>query len=167
MRASIHSRWRPWRRIWTWVLTRRGGLGFIDEREDPLLYSFALHNAARCKLFAGRGGDHDVVEGVCGCSARERPGRSACCLRTGRCIRRLRHGEGTFRGVGACVRDRGDEARCSVLLRIWRSRGLHRTLDRARVLSGEALDLATRPSRRRGSEWRCGPGARLPREGAT
>ena len=33
-------------------------LRLIDEREDPLVYSFALHNLARAKFYAGRGADH-------------------------------------------------------------------------------------------------------------
>ena len=37
-------------------------LELLDERSDPLLYSFALHNVARWKLYAGRGADHEAIE---------------------------------------------------------------------------------------------------------
>ena len=37
-------------------------LQLTDEREDPLVYSFALHNLARAKFFAGRGADHEAME---------------------------------------------------------------------------------------------------------
>ena len=37
-------------------------LALLDEQSDPLLYSFALHNVARWKLYAGRGADHEAIE---------------------------------------------------------------------------------------------------------
>ena len=37
-------------------------LALLDEQTDPLLYSFALHNVARWKLYAGGGADHEAIE---------------------------------------------------------------------------------------------------------
>jgi tetratricopeptide (TPR) repeat protein len=37
-------------------------LGLLDEREDPVLYCFALHNSALFKLYTGRGADHGAIE---------------------------------------------------------------------------------------------------------
>ena len=37
-------------------------LALLDKRDDPLLYSFALHNVALFKLYAGRGADHAAIE---------------------------------------------------------------------------------------------------------
>src|SRR5262249_16039693 len=37
-------------------------LALVAERSDALLYSFALHNVARWKLYAGRGADHGTIE---------------------------------------------------------------------------------------------------------
>ena len=37
-------------------------LGLTDEREEPLVYSYALHNLARAKFYAGQGADHEAME---------------------------------------------------------------------------------------------------------
>ena len=37
-------------------------LALLDEREDQVLYSFALHNLALFKLYSGRGADHAAIE---------------------------------------------------------------------------------------------------------
>lgn len=37
-------------------------LELTDEREDPLVYSYALHNLARAKFYAGQGADHEAME---------------------------------------------------------------------------------------------------------
>jgi DNA-binding CsgD family transcriptional regulator/predicted negative regulator of RcsB-dependent stress response len=37
-------------------------LALLDEAADPMLYSFALHNVALFKLYAGRGADHDAID---------------------------------------------------------------------------------------------------------
>ena len=34
----------------------------LDETEDPQLYSFALHNRALFRLYAGKGADHEAIE---------------------------------------------------------------------------------------------------------
>ena len=63
LRARIHSRMAAMAEDFDIGADHaEAALALIDEHEDPLLYSFALHNAARCKLFAGRGADHDAVE---------------------------------------------------------------------------------------------------------
>jgi len=37
-------------------------LALLDETEDPQLYSFALHNLALFRLYAGKGADHEAIE---------------------------------------------------------------------------------------------------------
>lgn len=146
LRARIHSRMAAMAEDFDIGADHaEAALALIDEREDPLLYSFALHNAARCKLFAGRGADHDAVE---------------------RGIRLQREGAAwevsvlpaywalyfddfdtarvRFEDLARVFRDRGDEARCA-LLRAHLSvlEALTGHMDQARALASEALDLAT------------------------
>ncbi len=39
----------------------RMALRLTDEREEPLVYSYALHNLARATFYAGQGADHDAM----------------------------------------------------------------------------------------------------------
>src|SRR5258708_13600469 len=63
LRAQIHSRV-------SWIAEdvdqglahAEAALALTDEREDPVLYSFVLHNVARLKLYSGRGADYEAVE---------------------------------------------------------------------------------------------------------
>jgi DNA-binding CsgD family transcriptional regulator len=146
LRARIHSRMAAMAEDFDIGADHaEAALALIDEHEDPLLYSFALHNAARCKLFAGRGADHDAVE---------------------RGIRLQREGAAweisvlpaywalyfddfdtarvRFAELARVFRDRGDEARCALLLaHLSVIEALTGHMERARVLSSEALDMAT------------------------
>ena len=146
LRARIHSRQASMAEDADFgVEHAEAALGLIDEREDPLLYSFAPHNYARYALFAGRGAEHDAVE------------RGMRLQREGAAwevsvlpaywalyfddfeIARTR-----FEELVRVFRDRGDEARCSVLLaHLAVLEAFTGHMGRARNLAGEALDLAT------------------------
>ncbi len=146
LRARIHSRLASMAEDADFGVEHAdAALALIDGGEDPLLYSFALHNSARYKLFAGLGADHDAVD---------------------RGIRLQREGAAwevsmlpaywalyfdefdtartRFEELVRVLRDRGDEARCSALLaHLAVLEALTGHMDRARALAGEALDLAT------------------------
>jgi len=63
LRAKIHSRASSMAEDFDVGLEHaEAALQLIDEQEDPLLYSFALHNAARNRLFARGEADHAAVE---------------------------------------------------------------------------------------------------------
>ena len=63
LRAQIHARV-------SWIVEdcdlalehAKAALALADEQEDPVRYSFILHNVARLKLYSGRGADHDAIE---------------------------------------------------------------------------------------------------------
>jgi DNA-binding NarL/FixJ family response regulator len=119
-------------------------LRLTDEREDPLVYSFALHNLARAKFYAGRGADHEAMEkGML--LQREEAGweistapafwaRDFDDFHTA--IRRF---EEMLRVFG----ERGDEASCSgVLAQMATIHALTGRLEVARECAAEALELA-------------------------
>jgi DNA-binding CsgD family transcriptional regulator len=120
-------------------------LALIDAREDPLLYSFALHNAARYKLFAGLGADHDAVDlGM----QLQREGASwevsVLPAYWALYFDDFDTARTRFEDLVRVFRDRGDEARCSVLLaHLAVLEAFTGHSDQARALAGEALDLAT------------------------
>ena len=63
LRAQIHSRVAWITEDCTMGLEHaEAALALMNERDDPALYSFVLHNAARLKLYAGRGADHEAIE---------------------------------------------------------------------------------------------------------
>jgi DNA-binding CsgD family transcriptional regulator len=63
LRAQIHSRV-------SWITEdcdqglehAEAALALTEEKEDPVLYSFILHNVARLKYYSGRGADHEAIE---------------------------------------------------------------------------------------------------------
>lgn len=63
LRAKIHSRISALADdVDLSVEHGEAALALIDEREDPMTYSFALHTAALFRLYAGRGADHEAIE---------------------------------------------------------------------------------------------------------
>ena len=119
-------------------------LRLTDEREDPLVYSFALHNLARAKFYAGRGADHEAMEkGML--LQREAAGWEISTAPAfwardfddfDTAIRRF---EEMLRVFG----ERGDEASCSgVLAQMAAIHALTGRLDIARQCAAEALELA-------------------------
>ena len=63
LRAQIHS-------CVSWITEdfeqglehAEAALSLTEEKEDPVLYSFILHNVARLKYYSGRGADHEAIE---------------------------------------------------------------------------------------------------------
>jgi DNA-binding NarL/FixJ family response regulator len=119
-------------------------LALTDEREDPLVYSFALHNLARAKFYAGRGADNEAMEKgmllqreAAGWEISTAPAfwaRDFDDFQTA--IRRF---EEMLRVFG----ERGDEASCSgVLAQMATIHALTGRLDVARQRAAEALELA-------------------------
>ena len=145
MRARIHSRLASMAEDTDLgVEHAEAALALIDAREDPLLYSFALHNAARYKLFAGLGADHDAVDlGM----QLQREGAawevSVLPAYWALYFDDFDTARTRFEELVRVFRDRGDEARCSVLLaHLAVLEAFTGHSDRARGLAGEALDLA-------------------------
>jgi DNA-binding NarL/FixJ family response regulator len=119
-------------------------LGLADEHEDPLVYSFALHNLARAKFYAGGGADHGAIEkGML--LQREEAGWEISTAPAfwardfddfDTAIRRF---EEMLRVFG----ERGDEASCSgVLAQLAAIHALTGRLEVARQRATEALELA-------------------------
>lgn len=63
LRTQIHSRV-------SWIADdcdlalqhAEAALALMEEKDDPVLYSFILHNVARLRLYTGRGADHGAIE---------------------------------------------------------------------------------------------------------
>jgi DNA-binding CsgD family transcriptional regulator len=119
-------------------------LALLDESADPLLYSFALHNVALKRLYAGRGADHEAIErGM-------RLQREAAAWEVSTVPA---YWAGNFDDYGTARQrfedllrvftDNGDEASsCGVLAKLAVIEARTGRMDRARALAAEALDLA-------------------------
>ncbi len=122
----------------------QSALRLTDERKDPLVYSFALHNLARAKFYAGQGADHEAMdrgtllqrEGT-GWEISTTPAywaRDFDDFETA--IRRFEHALRVFR-------ERGDEASCSCILsQLAAIHALMGRFDAGRQRAAEALELA-------------------------
>ena len=119
-------------------------LRLTDEHADALVYSFALHNLARAKFYAGRGADHEAMEkGML--LQREEAGWEISTAPAfwardfddfDTAIRRF---EEMLRVFG----ERGDEASCSgVLAQMAAIHALTGRLELARKRASEALEFA-------------------------
>jgi DNA-binding NarL/FixJ family response regulator len=145
LRAQIHSRV-------SWITDdcdlglehAEAALALTDEQEDPVLYSFILHNVARLKLYSGRGADPGAIER----GMRLQHEAAAWDLSTvpafwardfddfGTAIRR-------FEELIRICRERGDEAStCGLLAHTAAIYAMTGHLKKARDLADEALDLA-------------------------
>jgi len=119
-------------------------LALLDRDTDPLLYSFALHNVALFRLYAGRGADHQAIEegirlqeGVAAWEMSTVPAYWARNFDDFDMARRL------FEDMLRVFSERGDEASTSgVLTHIAVIEAMTGHMDRARELAREAVDLA-------------------------
>ena len=119
-------------------------LALIDEHEEPLLYSFALHNLARWKMYSGRGADHEALEKgmrlqreLAGWEVSTVP---AFWARDFDDFDTARH---RFHEMLRVFREQGDEASSSsALAQLAVIEALTGRLERARRYADEALDLA-------------------------
>ncbi|HEY6398475.1 MAG TPA: AAA family ATPase [Solirubrobacteraceae bacterium] len=145
LRARIHSRASAMAEDFDLgVEHAEAALALMDEREDPLLYSFALHNAARCKLFAGRGADHAAVQRgmhlqheAAAWEVSVLPAYWALYFDDFDTAR------ARFEELIRVLRDRGDEARgCVLLAHLAVLEALTGRMERARSLADEAVELA-------------------------
>jgi DNA-binding CsgD family transcriptional regulator len=119
-------------------------LALLSEDEDPVLYSFALHNLAFFKLYSGRGADHAAIEkGMLlqrDAAAWEMSTVPAFWARNFDDFATARD---RFEGILRALREQGDEASvCAILTHLARLEVMTGHTGRARVLAGEALDLA-------------------------
>ncbi|HYM95975.1 MAG TPA: LuxR C-terminal-related transcriptional regulator, partial [Candidatus Sulfotelmatobacter sp.] len=119
-------------------------LSLIGEADDPVLYSFILHNMARLKLYSGRGADQEAVErGV-----RMQREAAAWDVSTvpafwARDFDDFATATRRFEELIAVCRERGDEAStCGMLSHIALIHSMTGDTVRARELITEALDLA-------------------------
>lgn len=76
LRARIHARISPEADDADLAVEHgEAALALLDERADPQLYSFALHNVALFKLYAGRAPTTRRSRRGCACSGRPQRGR--------------------------------------------------------------------------------------------
>jgi DNA-binding CsgD family transcriptional regulator len=119
-------------------------LALLDERDDPQLYSFALHNVALFKLYSGRGADHAAVEQGMRlqreAAAWEMSSVPAMWARN---LDDFGTARTRFEDLLRVLRERGDEASVSALLtHLARLEAMTGHIGRAYDLAEEALDLA-------------------------
>ena len=119
-------------------------LALLDEQADPLLYSFALHNVARWKLYAGRGADHEAIDrGIrlqCQAAAWEVSAVPAYWARDFDDFETARR---RFEELLSAFQEQGDEARrCVALAHLAVIESMTGHLARASELAFESRDLA-------------------------
>jgi DNA-binding CsgD family transcriptional regulator len=119
-------------------------LALLDEDDDPQLYSFALHNLALFRLYAGRGADHEAVERGMRLqremAAWEMSSVPAFWARNFDDFDTARH---RFEDLLRVMREQGDEATIAgVLTHLARLEAMTGRMARARAFADEALDLA-------------------------
>ncbi len=119
-------------------------LELIDERSDPLLYSFALHNEARFRLYARGEADHEAIEhGMLLQREAAAWEVSAVPAYWARDFDQFDTARSRFEGLLRVFRETGDEARsCAALAHLAVLEAMTGRMDRARDLAGEALELA-------------------------
>jgi DNA-binding CsgD family transcriptional regulator len=119
-------------------------LALLDEREDPQLYSFALHNLALFKLYSGRGADDAAIEK--GMRLQREAAvweMSSVPAMWARNLDDFGTARTRFGDLLRVCREQGDEATVSALLtHLARMEAMTGHVDRARGLAEEALDLA-------------------------
>ncbi len=145
LRAEIHSRV-------SWITEdvdqalghAEAALALTNEQEDPVRYSFILHNMARLKYYSGRGADHEAIER--GIRLQREAAAWDLSVVPAYWARDFDDFDTAIRRFEELVRisrERGDEASSSGLLAnlaVLHSWTGH--LQRARELAAEALDLA-------------------------
>jgi DNA-binding CsgD family transcriptional regulator len=119
-------------------------LALLDERDDPQLYSFALHNVALFKLYSGLGADNAAIEKGMRlqreAAAWEMSSVPAMWARN---LDDFATARTRFGDLLRAAREQGDEATVSALLtHLARLEAMTGHIDRARGLAEEALDLA-------------------------
>jgi DNA-binding CsgD family transcriptional regulator len=119
-------------------------LALLDERDEPQLYSFALHNFALFKLYSGRGADHAAIEhGMALQRETAAWEMSTVPAMWARNLDDFGTARARFEDTLRAYREQGDEASVSgVLTHLARLEAMTGHIGRARGLAAEALDLA-------------------------
>ena len=145
LRARIHSRIASQADdADTAVEHGEAALALLDEREDPVLYCFALHNLALFKLYSGRGADHAAIEKGMALQ-RDLAGWEMSTVPAfwARNFDDFGTARQRFEDVLRVFRERGDEATVSgVLTHLARVEAMTGRMERARALAAEAVTLA-------------------------
>jgi DNA-binding NarL/FixJ family response regulator len=116
----------------------------LDVDDDPLAYSFALHNLARWKLYAGGGADHDAIERGMQLQREAKAWEvSAVPAYWARDFDDFDRAEARFADLLRVFRERGDEAHgCAVLAHLAVVEAMNGKAERARTHAAEARLLA-------------------------
>jgi DNA-binding CsgD family transcriptional regulator len=119
-------------------------LALLDPRTDPLLYSFALHNVALFRLYAGDGADHDAIaEGIRLQREATSWEMSTVPAYWARNLDDFDTARQRFEDLLRAFGERGDEASSSgVLTHLAVIEAMTGRMERARALADEALELA-------------------------
>ncbi len=119
-------------------------LALMDETQDPQLYSFALHNLALFRLYAGKGADHEAIER--GMQLQREVAAwemSTVPAFWARNFDDFDTATRRFEEILRVMREQGDEATISgVLTHLARLEAMTGHMERARALADEALDMA-------------------------
>jgi DNA-binding CsgD family transcriptional regulator len=122
----------------------QAALALTDEAEDPVLYSFILHNLARLKLYSGRGADNEAIER--GMRLQREVASWEMSTVPAFWARDFDDFDTAMRRFEELVRicrERGDEAStCGMLAHMAVIQALTGHLQRAHELASEALELA-------------------------
>jgi DNA-binding CsgD family transcriptional regulator len=122
----------------------QAALALVDAEEDPLLYSFSLHNMAMWKLYAGGGADHEAIQR--GVELQQEAASwevSTVPAYWARCFDEFETARTLFEDLLRVFREQGDEASSSgVIAQIALIDAMTGQMERARALASEALDLA-------------------------
>ncbi len=145
LRARIHSRISLMAEDCDLGLEHgKAALQLIDEQADPLLYSFALHNVARWKLYAGEGADHEAIKrGIRLQREAAAWEMSAVPAYWARDFDDFETAKKRFEQLLLAFQEQGDEARrCVALAHLAVIEAMTGHLDRAGLLAAESRDLA-------------------------
>jgi DNA-binding NarL/FixJ family response regulator len=119
-------------------------VALLDVDDDPLAYSFALHNRARWKLYAGGGADHGALERGMQLQREAKAWEvSAVPAYWARDFDDFETARARFEDLFRVLRERGDDAHgCAVLAHLAVIEAMTGESERARHLAAEAQELA-------------------------
>jgi DNA-binding NarL/FixJ family response regulator len=119
-------------------------VALLDVEDDPLAYSFALHNLARWKLYAGQGADQDAIKRGIQLQREAKAWElSAVPAYWARDFDNFETARARFEDLLGAFRDRGDDAHgCAVLAHLAVIEAMTGEAERARQLAADARELA-------------------------
>jgi DNA-binding CsgD family transcriptional regulator len=145
LRARIHSRASALAEDCDVALEHaQAALALVHAGEDPLVYSFALHNMAMWKLYAGAGADHEAIRR--GVELQQEAASwevSTVPAYWARCFDDFDSARTLFEDLLRVFREQGDEASsCGVMAQVALIDAMTGHMAGALALASEALDLA-------------------------